>query len=58
MTIWMFSVYGGLKFTGDPGAPHEEASKIGVVTASESFIDQEAVNLSVVEPGGRPAPEK
>jgi hypothetical protein len=40
MTIWMFSVYGGLKFTGDPGAPHEEASKIGVVTASESFIDQ------------------
>ena len=40
MTIWMFSVYGGLKLTGDPGAPHEEASKIGVVTASQPFIDQ------------------
>jgi hypothetical protein len=40
MTIWMFSVYGGLKLTGDPGAPHDEASKIGVVTASQPFIDE------------------
>jgi hypothetical protein len=40
MTIWMFSVYGGLKLTGDSGAPHEETSKIGVLTGSQPFMDQ------------------
>jgi hypothetical protein len=50
MTIWMFSVYGGLKLTGDPGAPEEEASKIGVVTASQPFIDQ--FRKMIGEPAG------
>lgn len=48
LTYWMFSVYGGLKLGGDPSAPREEASKVGVVTASRSFIDQlTKMNLSV-----------
>jgi hypothetical protein len=40
MTIWIFSVYGGLRLSGDPDAPHEEASKIGAVTGSKRFMDQ------------------
>jgi hypothetical protein len=40
MTIWMFSVYGGLRLSGDPDAPHEEVSKIGAITGSKRFMDQ------------------
>jgi hypothetical protein len=39
MTIWMFSVYGGLRLSGDPDAPHEEVSKVGAVTGSKRFMD-------------------
>lgn len=39
-TIWMFSVYGGVRLSGDPDAPHEEVSKVGAVTGSKRFMDQ------------------
>jgi hypothetical protein len=39
-TIWMFSVYGGVRLSGDPDAPHEEVSKVGAVTGSKHFMDQ------------------
>jgi hypothetical protein len=40
MTIWMFSVYGGLKLSSGPDAPHEETSRVGVITGSQHFMDQ------------------
>jgi hypothetical protein len=40
MTIWMFSVYGGVRLSGDPDTPHEEVSKVGAVTGSKPFMDQ------------------
>jgi hypothetical protein len=40
MTIWMFSVYGGVRLSGDPGAPHDEVSKVFAVTGSKHFVDQ------------------
>jgi hypothetical protein len=39
MTLWIFSVYGGLRLSGDPDAPHEEVSKIGAITGSKRFMD-------------------
>jgi hypothetical protein len=40
MTIWMFSIYDGVRLRGDPDAPHEEVSKVGAVTGSTHFMDQ------------------
>ena len=37
-TIWMFSVYGGGRLSGDPDAPHEEVSKVGALTGSKRFM--------------------
>jgi hypothetical protein len=40
MTIWIFSVFGGAKLTGDPDAPFEQVSKVGAMTGSKPLIDQ------------------
>jgi hypothetical protein len=39
MTIWLFSVYGGARLSGDPDAPDEEVSKVGAVSGSKRFVD-------------------
>jgi hypothetical protein len=39
MTIWLFSVYGGARLSGDPDAPDEEVSKVGAVSGSKRFMD-------------------
>lgn len=38
-SMWLCSVFGGAELTGDPAAPHEEASLIGAITARRSFLD-------------------
>ena len=38
MSAWVFTIYGGLEMSGDPDAPHERVSKVGVLIASKAFI--------------------
>jgi hypothetical protein len=38
MSMWLFSIYGGVRWSGDPSAPHEEVSLIGVLTASAGVV--------------------
>jgi hypothetical protein len=34
MSIWLFSLYGGIKLSGDPATPQDECSLLGAVTAT------------------------
>jgi hypothetical protein len=44
LTIWRFKVYGGVRLSGDPKAPHEDARHIWVTTSkSRVFIDLRAL---------------
>lgn len=43
LTVWRFSIYGGLILAGDPEAPGEIASGIGAVTASREFLARPAM---------------
>jgi hypothetical protein len=52
MSVWLFSVYGGMKLSGDPQAPHEECSIIGGVTATREGL---AEFLRLLNPDLRPA---
>ena len=38
MTVWLFNVYGGMRLSGDPQAPHEECSIIGGITATRKGL--------------------
>jgi len=39
-SIWKISVYGGLKLCGDPTAPMEEVTGLGIVTAERQFLQR------------------
>lgn len=43
LTVWRFSVYGGLVMAGDPDAPHEVATGIGAITATKEFLARPAI---------------
>lgn len=43
LTVWRFSIYGGLVMAGDPNAPHEIATGIGAMTATKDFLARPAV---------------
>jgi hypothetical protein len=38
MSVWRFSVFGGLTLSGDPDAPGEISSLIGAMTGSHAFL--------------------
>lgn len=40
LTIWRFSIYGGVSFTGDPKLPGQQASLIVAVTAANPLIQK------------------
>lgn len=42
LSFWSFSIYGGLKLSGDPDAPDEEAVGIGAITAKKDFLERPA----------------
>jgi hypothetical protein len=52
MSVWLFNVYGGMKLSGDPQAPHEECSIIGGVTATREGL---AKFLTLFNPDLQPA---
>jgi hypothetical protein len=52
MSVWLFNVYGGMKLSGDPQAPHEECSIIGGVTATREGL---AKFLNLLSPDLQPA---
>jgi hypothetical protein len=52
MSVWLFNVYGGMKLSGDPQAPHEECSIIGGVTATREGL---AKFLTLLNPNLQPA---
>jgi hypothetical protein len=37
-SIWKISVFGGLKLCGDPAAPLEEVTGLGIITAERQFL--------------------
>lgn len=43
LTVWRFSIYGGLVMAGDPDAPGEIATGIGAMTATKEFLGRSAV---------------
>lgn len=43
LTIWRFSIYGGLVMSGDPRAPQEVATGIGAITAKREFLERPAI---------------
>ena len=51
MSVWLFNVYGGMKLSGDPQAPHEECSIIGGVTATREGL---AKFLTLLNPDLQP----
>lgn len=38
MSVWLFNMYGGMKLSGDPLAPHDEYSLIGGITATREGL--------------------
>ena len=40
VSVWEFSIYGGVKLTGDPTAPGQTVSKIGVMVGPRSTFDR------------------
>lgn len=46
-SVWKFSIYGGAKLAGDPVAPLEETSCIGVITAKKSYLQDSAITALV-----------
>jgi hypothetical protein len=50
MSMWVFTIYGGLRMTGDPDAPDEEGSKVGVLIAAKEFIGKFKALVSGDEP--------
>lgn len=38
MTLWRFTFYGGMLFSGDPAAPNETTREIGAVTGSRRIV--------------------
>jgi hypothetical protein len=38
LTLWRFTFYGGMLFSGDPAAPHEAAREIGALTGSRRTV--------------------
>jgi hypothetical protein len=38
LTVWCFSAFGGAKLGGDPKAPDETSSRIGVLTGPARII--------------------
>ena len=51
MSVWIFTIYGGLRLSGDPEAPHEQVSKVGVLIASKELIERFNAMLA----GGSPS---
>jgi hypothetical protein len=51
MSVWVFAIYGGLRLSGDPDAPHEQVSKVGVLIASKELIERFNAMLA----GGSPS---
>ncbi len=43
LTVWRFSIYGGLIMAGDPKAPAEIATGVGAMTATKEFLGRPAV---------------
>jgi hypothetical protein len=39
-SIWRISLYGGLKLCGEPTAPMEEPSEVGVIPAERPFLQR------------------
>jgi hypothetical protein len=39
-SIWRISIYGGLKLCGDPMAPMEEVSGLGIITVERQFLQR------------------
>ena len=40
VSVWEFSIYGGVKLAGDPTAPGQTVSKIGVLVGPKSVFDR------------------
>jgi hypothetical protein len=40
LSVWRFSIFGGLKLGGDPTLPMEESTSIGVITAEKQFLER------------------
>jgi hypothetical protein len=38
MSLWLFSIYGGMRLSGDASAPNEDCSIIGAITARREFM--------------------
>jgi hypothetical protein len=38
MSMWLFSIYGGMKLSGDPSTPNDDCSIIGGITATREFM--------------------
>ncbi len=43
LTVWRFSIYGGLIMAGDRQAPHEIATGLGAVTGTKEFLGRPAL---------------
>jgi hypothetical protein len=54
MSVWIFSMYGGLKMSGDPLMPHDECSIIGGVSATRQGL---AKFLSLLRTDFEPEPQ-
>jgi hypothetical protein len=39
-SMWLFSIYGGVRLSGDPDAPNEEVSLVGALTASTPGMEK------------------
>jgi hypothetical protein len=52
MSVWLFSMYGGMKLRGDPQTPNEECSMIGGVSATREGL---AKFLRLLDPELQPA---
>jgi hypothetical protein len=55
MSIWLFSIYGGIRLSGDPDNPHEVTSFVGGVTATKQTLaklDQLGITSSARSPSG------
>ena len=40
VSVWEFSIYGGVKLAGDPTAPGQTVSKIGIMVGPKSIFDR------------------
>jgi hypothetical protein len=57
MSIWLFSMFGGIKLSGDPDAPSDETTLIGGITVTyKTLAKLDALGITSAQPPAPPKP--